>query len=89
VIKCPFQGIRLGCSQSNLPSGFKIIKSQVSQFFQVAHFEQPIPGLFSELTFPAGTDSKFAEIRMPNREILAKISYTAADLTIRISGIGI
>ena len=55
------------------------------QLIQVAHFIQAIPGLFLQLSGTAGANLEFAKIGMSNREIMAKITYPAADLTIRIT----
>ena len=60
----------------------------MSQLFQVAHFIQSIPGQFLELSLSARTDPKFTEIRVLNRQILTQVTDPAADLTIRISGVG-
>jgi aminoglycoside N3'-acetyltransferase len=72
-----------------LTLGFKILKGQMSQFFQIAHLIEPVAGLLLELAGPTNTDLHLAELRMTQRQILAYVAYAPAHFAARITRKGI
>ena len=86
MVEGAFQGIRLSGTEPDLSPDFEILKGKMSQLFQVAEFVKACARLLPELTGTAGTGLNFAKIRMTNREILAEVAYSSADLAVGITG---